>query len=153
VESQPLTTAKRPGVLDVVALATTVSLVGMVAFLEVKVLPFYVTVMAEGGYQMPFAQRAATWVCSFTVRYVLAGFFFWALYALWRSSRTARPVPFPRPRVLAMVNVAAVVVLMGQVSGFVGFAMHGLKAAHTVITAQEQSRAGQAARPATTPQR
>ena len=148
MESESLTASKRLHLFDLVALATTACLVSLVAFLQVKVLPFYVAVMEQGGFQMPLPQRAATWVCNFTARYVLAGFFVWALYALWRSSRSARPLAFPRPRVLAIVNVAAVVVLMGQVSGFVGFAMHGLKATHNVITAQEQSRAKPVIQPA-----
>jgi hypothetical protein len=33
----------------------------------------------------------------------------------------------------------AVVVLMGQISGFVEFARHGLKAAHNVVIAEEQA--------------
>jgi hypothetical protein len=153
MESQPLTPSKRFHIFDVLALGTTACLVSLVVFLQVKVLPTYVDVMRAGGYQMPFAQRAATWVCNFTAHYVLAGLFFWALYALWRSRRTGHPVAFPRLRTLTLVNVVAVVLLMGQTSGFVGFAMHGFKATRNIITAQEQESAKRVRQPASLPQR
>jgi hypothetical protein len=141
VESQPLTPSKPPHIFDVVALATTACLVGTVVFIQVRLVPTYVTVMMEGGYPLPPPLQVATWVCNFTTRYVLAGIFFWALYALWRRVRTARPVAFALARSLAVVNVVAVLVLMGQVSGSVGFAVQGFKATRNVIPAQEQSQA------------
>ena len=70
-----------------------------------------------------------------------------------QARRAAHPVPFPLPRVLAVINVLAVAVLMALSSGFVGFAIHGLRAAHNVITAQEQARATQVVQPASRRQR
>jgi hypothetical protein len=51
------------------------------------------------------------------------------------------------------VNVVAVVVLMGQSSGFVEFARHGRKAAHNVVAAQELATAKHATQPASLPKR
>jgi hypothetical protein len=153
MESQSLSPSSRLHIGDLVALGTTACLVGTVAFLQVKVVPTYVTVLVGGGYPLPFPQQVATWVCSFTTRYVLAGFLIWALYALSSAARHRTAVAFPLSRVLAVVNAVAVVVLMGQSSGFVEFARHGLKAAHNVVTAQEQATAKHVIQPASLPRR
>ncbi len=153
MESRSLSPSSRLHIGDLVTLATTACLVGTVAFLQVRVVPTYVTVLVEGGYPLAFPQQVATWVCNFTTRYVLAGFFFWALYALSSAARRRSAVAFPLSRVLAVVNVVAVVVLMGQSSGFVEFARHGLKAAHNVVTAEEQGTAKHVIQPASFPKR
>ncbi len=153
MESQSLSPSSRLHIGDLVALGTTACLVGTVAFLQVKVVPTYVTVLVGGGYPLPFPQQVATWVCNFTTRYVLAGFLIWALYALSSAAWHRAAVAFPLSRVLAVVNVVAVVVLMGQSSGFVEFARHGLKAAHNVVTAQEQATAKHVIQPASVPKR
>ena len=153
IKSFRLTPSRRLHISDLVALATTACLVGTVVFLQVKVVPTYITVLVEGGYPLPFPQQVANWVCNFTTRYVLVGFFCWALYALSSAAWHRSAVAFPLSRVLAAVNVVAVVVLMGQSSGFVEFAKHGLKAAHNVVIAQEQATAEHAIQPASFPKR
>ena len=82
MESQSLSPSSRLHIGDLVALGpATACLVGTVAFLQIKVVPTYVTVLVFGT-PLPFPQQVATWVCNFTTRYVLAGFLIWALYAL-----------------------------------------------------------------------
>jgi hypothetical protein len=151
IDSQPLAPSTSLHRRDLVALATTACLVSTVFFLHIKVLPWYVAVMEQGGFLMPLPLRVARWLLNSP--YIFWGLFFWALFLLFRRRRAAHRLPFPLPRVLAVVNVLAVVALMALSSGFVGFAMHGFKAVRNVITAQEQARAEHAAQPARIPQR
>jgi hypothetical protein len=129
---------------DLVAIVTTACSFGTVAFIHWKVLPWYVAVMQEGGYSMPLPLQTATAV----LPYVFLGLFFWIFYLLLRCRRA--PHLFPLARVLMVVNVVSVVALMALSSGFATFAMHGLKAVHNVVTAQEQSQAKHAMPPRTT---
>ena len=123
---------------DLVALATTACLVSTVFFLQYKVLPTFAAMMAEGGYPVPFPP-AASWIFKVTVSYVGPVFICWVVYAAWRHGRTPHAA-FRLPRMLAAVNVVAVVFLMAQASVFVGFAKQAPGLVHRVIIAQEQAK-------------
>jgi hypothetical protein len=126
-----------PPVGDLVALATTGCLVSTVFFLQYKVVPTFATMMAEGGY--PALPPAASWVFKVMVSYVGPALICWMLYAAWRHGRTPHAA-FRLPRMLAAVNVVAVVFLMAQASVFVGFAKQAPRLVHRVLTAQEQAK-------------
>jgi hypothetical protein len=146
-----LTPFSRLPIGDLVALATTACLVSTVFFLQYKVLPTFAVMMAAGGYPVPFPP-AASWVFKLTVSYVLPAFICWVLYAAWRQGRTPHAA-FRWPRMLAAVNVVAVVFLMAQASVFVGFAKQAPRLVHRVITAQEQAQAKPVVQPASFRQR
>ena len=135
-----------PPVGDLVALATTSCLVSTVFFLQYKVVPTFAAMMAEGGYPVPFPP-AASWVFKLTVSYVLPAFICWVLYAAWRHGRSP-DAAFGLPRMLAAVNVVAVLFLMAQASVFVGFARQGPRLIHSAISAQEHENAKHVIQPA-----
>lgn len=154
MDSQPLGPHKSfrltpfPGlpIGDLIALATTACLVSTVFFLQYKVVPTFAAVMAESGYPVPFPP-AAGWVFKVMVSYVGPALICWVLYAAWRHGRTPHAA-FRLPRILAAVNVAAVVFLMAQASVFVGFATQAPRLVHRVITAQEHESAKHVVQPA-----
>jgi hypothetical protein len=125
-----------PPVGDLVALATTGCLVSTVFFLQYKVVPTFATMMAEGGY--PALPPAASWVFKVMVSYVGPALICWALYAAWRHGRTPRAA-FRLPRMLAAVNVVAVIFLMAQASVFVGFAKQGPRLIHNAVAGPQQT--------------
>ena len=132
-----LTPFPRLPIGDLIALATTACLLSTVFFLQYKVVPTFATMMAEGGY--PAITPAAGWVFKVMVSYVGPALTCWVLYAAWRHGRTPHAA-FRLPRVLAAVNVVAVVFLMAQASVFVGFARQAPRLVHRVITAQEPAK-------------
>jgi hypothetical protein len=136
-QSFRLTAFPRLPLGDLVALLTTAGLVSTVSFLQYKVMPTFAVMMAAGGDPAPFPP-AASWVFKLTVSYVLPAFICWILYAAWRHGRTPNAA-FWLPRMLAAVNVVAVVFLIAQATVFVGFAKQAPGLVHTVITAQEQA--------------
>ena len=145
MESQPvgphksfrLTPFPRLPLGDLVAVVTTACLLSTVFFLQYKVVPTFATMMAEGGY--PAITPAAGWVFKVMVSYVGPALICWVLYSAWRHGRTPHAA-FRLPRMLAAVNVVAVVFLMAQASVFVGFAKQAPRLVHRVITAQEQAK-------------
>ena len=132
-----LTPFPRLPISDLIALATTACLVSTVFFLQYKVVPTFAVMMAEGGY--PVLPPAASWVFKVMVSYVGPALICWVLYAAWRHGRTPHAA-FRLPRMLAAVNVVAVVFLMAQASAFVGFAKQAPRLVHRVIAAQEQAK-------------
>ena len=132
-----LTSFSRLPLGDLVALATTACLLSTVFFLQSKVIPTFATIMAEGGY--PAIPPAAGWVFKVMVSFVGPALTCWVLYSAWRHGRTPHAA-FRLTRLLAAVNVVAVVFLMGQASVFVGFAKQAPKLVHRVIAAQEQAK-------------
>jgi hypothetical protein len=132
-----LTASPRLPIGDLVAVVTTACLVSTVFFLQYKVVPTFATLMAVGGY--PVLPPAASWVFKVMVSYVGPALICWMLYAAWRHGRTPHAA-FRLPRMLAAVNVVAVVFLMAQASVFVGFAKQAPRLVHRVLTAQEQAK-------------
>jgi len=132
-----LTAFPRLSIGDLVALATTACLIGTVFFLQYKVIPTFATMMAEGGY--PALPPVAGWVFKVMVSYVGPALTCWMLYSAWRHGRTPHAA-FRLPRMLAAVNVVAVVFLMAQASVFVGFAKQAPRLVHRGITAQEPAK-------------
>jgi hypothetical protein len=132
-----LTPFPRVPVGDLVALATTACLLSTVFFLQYKVIPTFAAMMAEGGY--PAIPPAAGWIFKVMVSYVGPALTCWVVYSAWRHGREPRAA-FRLPRMLAAVNVVAVVFLMAQASVFVGFAKQAPRLVHRVITTQEQAK-------------
>ena len=138
MDDRPVSASRGLYPLDLVALATTVCLVITVAFIQVKVLPTYAAILTQGGFSMPPSVRIAGSLLARMPAYGLLLLLGWALYHRLRRQRAH---PRTLPRVLAVVNILAVVVLMAQTSGLVAFALHGFKAVHNVIATREQEQA------------
>jgi hypothetical protein len=138
MNEEPLPTSRRVRPLDLVALATTVCLVLTVVFIQWKILPTYAAMLAVGGLSMPIPVSLPGQLLS---RMPVYGLLFLLGWALYRRVRHRVEPPVTLARVLATVNIFAVVVLMGQTSGFVAFAVHGPKIVQHVVAAQEQSPA------------
>lgn len=103
---------------DVVSLTTTVSLVGIVTFLAIFVMPWFEGVMGQAGFPMPLAARVVLGVLG-------SPFFAWSLMLLpwlllWRRVRTGT-FGISLQRLLPVVNLVCVMALIGLTSGFVGF--------------------------------
>jgi hypothetical protein len=138
MNEQRLPTSRRLCPLDFVALATTVCLVLTVVFIQWKIIPTYSAMLAAGGVSMP---RPVSLSGQLLARMPVYGLLFLLGWALYRRLRHRAEPPVTLARVVAAVNVFAVVVLMGQTSGFVAFAVHGPKLVHHVVVAQEQAPA------------
>ena len=84
-------------------------------------------------WPVAMADRLLAWA-------TLVGLLLLLVWALYLRLRHRPPHPRTLPRVLAAVNIVAVVVLMAQTSGFTAFALHGFKAVQNINAAREQAR-------------
>jgi hypothetical protein len=123
--------------LDVVAIATTVCLVLTVVYIQWKIMPTYAAMLALGGFSMPLPASLAARLLAQMPVYALLILLGWALYRRVRGRAEPRLTLAP---VLAAMNVLVVIVLLGQVSGFVAFALHGPKLVQHVVATKELSR-------------
>ena len=120
--SQPLVARERLSFRDVVALVTTVCLVGTLGFVEWKLMPTYAAALAAGGqYQFPRVAGIAS--TGKLLIYASQASIVFGLYLLFRAYKK-KTVLAPLMRVLPFVNALAVVVLMTQTAGVVTFARH-----------------------------